>query len=186
MLENKALSRLLDEFLFEHPEPTAADWRAVLVGHPEFRTDIADFAATYSNVRLVTEDDVRSNFFMTEDSEAAAQAAVRPDPLQFLDTAEGRDELVREFRLQKHQELVLGLLIGQVMAPRSILQYWASKASRTVEEIMEAFDFRREEFSVSMSSSVKPELMPVSPWADEVERLVEDGKERARLLALDA
>lgn len=186
MVENKALSRLLDEFLFEHPEPIAADWRALLVAQPEFRTDIADFAATYSNVCLVSEDDVRSNFFASSESETAQQAAARTDSLQFLDTGEGRDELVQEFQLQKHQELVLGLLIGQVMPAKRILCYLASKSSQSVEAVMEALEFRRQEFSVSMSSSVKPELVPVAGWSQEVLRLVDDQKERQRLLQLDA
>lgn len=185
MYENKALSRLLDEFLFEHPEPTAADWRALLLAQPEFRTDIADFAATYSNVCLVTEDDVRSNFFESSESETAQQDAARTDSLQFLDTGEGRDELVQEFQLHKHQELVLGLLIGQVTPAKRILSYLARKSAQSVDAVLQALEFRRQDFSVSMSSSVKPELMPVAGWAQEVQRLVDEQKERQRLLQLD-
>jgi hypothetical protein len=186
MNDEIALSRLLDQFLFEHPEPTSADWRAVLKAHPEFRKDIADFAATFASLRHVTEDDVRSNFFtMNERSDVTDVGTTTSDPLAFLDNPEGQDELIHEFRLERYQELVLGVLIGQVKAAAKILEYIATKAAVSLDDVNRSFNDRREELAVSMSSREKPQAFPFLSWKDEVERLVADAQERKRLIALD-
>lgn len=191
MKDDIALSRVLDQFLFEHPEPTSADWRALVLAQPQFREEIADFAVTYQSVQGVSEEDVHSNFFVDEQSSKSLAFALKlanlsDDPLEVISSPEAQEELMHEFRLAEHEELVLGVLIGQVRAAKKIVQYIAAKAQSTVELVWEAFDLRHRELEVSMSSREKPEAMPLLSWAEEVERLVEDPAEKKRLLALDS
>lgn len=190
MKDDIALSRLLDQFLAEHPEPTSADWRALVLANPQFREDIADFTATYQSIQRVHEDDVQSNFFVKEEGSNSLEFALKFDeqsrnPLAVIESPEGQDEMVREFRLGNYEELVLGVLIGQVKAAKRIIDYIAAKARSTVEEVQHAFELRHRELEVSMSSQDKPEAMPLLSWQEEVERLVDDPDERQRLLALD-
>lgn len=191
MKDDIALSRLLDQFLFEHPEPTSADWRALVLAHPQFREDIADFAATHQSIQGVREDDVHSNFFVEEGASKSLEFALsftknNADPLEVIESPEGQDELIREFQLAEHEELVLGVLIGQVRAAKKMVDYIAAKARSTAELVWQAFELRHKELEVSMSSKDKPETMPLLSWQEEVERLVDDSAEKKRLLALDS
>ncbi|MBS0437104.1 MAG: hypothetical protein JSR75_19835 [Proteobacteria bacterium] len=191
MKDDIALSRVLDQFLFEHPEPTSADWRALVLAQPQFREDIADFAATYQSGQGVSEEEVHSNFIVDEQSSKSLTFALKlanlnDDPLEVIASPDAQEELMHEFQLAEHEELVLGVLIGQVRAAKKIVEYIAAKAQSTVELVWESFDLRHRELEVSMSSRERPEAMPLLSWADEVERLVEDPAERKRLLALDS
>lgn len=190
MKNNLSLKRLLDQFLLEHRDPTNADWRALVLACPQFREDIADFAATYQTVQSVREDDVHSNFYVQEEASKSLEFALNfkkndVDPLAAIESPEGQDELIREFQLAEHEELVLGILIGQVRAAKKIVDYIAEKARSTAELVWQALELRHRELEVSMSSKDKPEVMPLLSWQEEVERLVDDPAEKKRLLALD-
>lgn len=191
MNEDIALSRLLDSFLFKHPEPTGADWTALLKAHPEFRADIADFASIFSSLRHVDEDDVRSNFGVVEEGSSLFSATRSPGkragegPLELFSTPEGREEVSREFGLQDHEELALGLFIAQVQAPASIVAFLARKASQTRDTVVNALAQMHDQLAVSMSSRSKPESMKLLTWEEEVIRLVKDPRERQRLLSLN-
>lgn len=191
MTQDIALSRLLDGFLFEHPEPTSADWRALLKAHPEFCEDIAEFASTFSSLHHVDEDDVRSNFgFTTEGESLLAVVHERKsqegvDPLELLGTHEGREELTAAFGFQEHLELALGIFIGQVQVPAKVVTYLAKRTQRAPQVIRDRFAALHGELAVSMSSREKPESMKLLTWEEEVNRLVKDKRERQRLLSLD-
>jgi hypothetical protein len=191
MTQDIALSRLLDGFLFEHPEPTSADWRTLLKAHPEFREDIAEFASTFSSLHHVDEDDVRSNFgFATEGERLLAAIHERgsqegADPLELLGTHEGREEVTTAFGLQDYLELALGIFIGQVQVPAKVVSYLSKRAQCAPQAIRDRFAALHGELAVSMSSREKPESMKLLTWEEEVNRLVKDTGERQRLLSLD-
>lgn len=190
MKNDFSLNRLLDQFLLEHRDPTNADWRTLVLAYPQFREDIANFAATYQTVQHVRVDDVRSNFFVQEEASKSLEFALDftkniAGPLVVIESLEDQDELIREFQLAEHGELMLGILIGQVRAARKIVDYIAAKASSTAELVWQALELRHRELEVSMSSKEKPEAMPLLSWQEEVERLVDNPAEKKRLLALD-
>ena len=191
MNEDIALSRLFDSFLFEHPQPTSADWKDLMKAHPEFREDIAGFASTFASLRHVDEDDVRSNFAFSDSSSTLLVSAKShgrspaAGPLELLGTHEGREELSREFGLLEHEELALGIFIAQVQAPVRMVAYLAQKARQTRDAVRAAFAQMHDELAVSMSSKDKPENMKLLTWEEEVNRLVKDPREKLRLLALN-
>ena len=47
LAEQAAISRMFDEFLFEHPSPTREDWKGLVQRYPERTQVIAEFVSDW-------------------------------------------------------------------------------------------------------------------------------------------
>lgn len=194
-----AASRVIADFLADHAEPTAADWKLLIDQHPELAGEIADVAILRGGAQPMGEPSadapLNRALFDAMVSQAMSLLYETPSPqLVELEKAvaavrgPGVRKLAQEVGVGPHVALLNSVLAGSVEVPRKLLARLADKFQVSSLALVEYF---RRSFAVSSVPAFKVEegkpgvTLEPKKWREAVQSLRLSEAETARLLELD-
>jgi hypothetical protein len=197
--KDTAASRVIADFLAEHVQPQAADWKLLIDQHPELAGEIADVAFLRGEAQPMGEPsaDATMNRALFDATVSQAVSMLYDAPSTQLVEVEkavaavrgpGARKLAQEVGVGPHVALLNSVLAGSVQAPRQLLARLADKFQVSSLALVEFF---RRSFAVSSVPAFKAEegkpgvTLEPKKWREAVQSLRLSEAETARLLELD-
>jgi hypothetical protein len=195
--QSQELERLIEDFLLEHPNPVADDWRRLINRYPQHANQIADaalFRWGSDDVHGEEGDLSPTGQSAFDNTISKVLNAVHQTPSPLLTTASERVDSIRgpavkklaiELGIGPYGSLLSGVIVGRTVAPRRVLNALANKLQVSAESLAELF---RRSFAASTvpafkATENKPQVATQpATWEEAVRALQLDPKETARLL----
>ncbi len=185
---------LIDNFLINISNPISSDWKKLIESHPEFASEIADFAIIYGTINIESEDPDLSFDKEAYDSTISkvlnlARHHPSSDVIEKIKSIQGPSikNVCNVIGIGRHFSLLNGILVGRIVAPSQIIFRLAEFLRVSVALLDKVLQLKYIGIRVPAfkSTNGKPEhnMKPIS-WEDAVQELDLEESETERLLEL--
>jgi hypothetical protein len=194
---SRGATALIEFFLYAHPAPTTADWKALITANPSMAEDIADFAVWIgeTNRNEVSAPDMPMDEELANATKSSllsalgANTAPVEQAMAALKQCKGpvARTLAREIGLGERVDLLDQVVSGEARAPYALMKRLARKFELHLAAVAEVFAVNFQNRPVqAFKTDGKPQLSqePVS-WKQAVEASGAQGDEARRLLQLE-